>query len=82
MSDILTRLLLNTGDYDTKLAKAKKSAQDYGKGLGDTANKVIGGFSKMAGAIGIAMGGMEAFNKVMSSSQTAGDKYAETMAGM
>lgn len=82
MSDILTRLLLNTGDYDTKLAKAKKSAKDYGKGLGDTANKVIGGFSKMAGAIGIAMGGMEAFNKVISSSQTAGDKYAETMAGM
>jgi hypothetical protein len=36
----------------------------------------------MAGAIGIAMGGMEAFNKVVSSSQTAGDKYAETMAGM
>ena len=82
MSDILTRLLLNTGDYDAKLAKAKKSAQDYGKGLGDTANKVIGGFSKMAGAIGVAMGGMEAFNKVISSSQTAGDKYAETMAGM
>lgn len=82
MSDILTRLLLNTGDYDAKLAKAKKSAQDYGKGLGDTANKVIGGFSKMAGAIGVAMGGMEAFNKVISSSQTAGDKYAETMDGM
>lgn len=82
MSDILTRLLLNTSDYDSKLAKAKKSAQDYGKGLGDTANKVIGGFSKMAGAIGVAMGGMEAFNKVVSSSQTAGDKYAETMAGM
>lgn len=82
MSDILTRLLLNTSDYDSKLAKAKKSTQDYGKGLGDTANKVIGGFSKMAGAIGIAMGGMEAFNKVVSSSQTAGDKYAETMAGM
>lgn len=82
MSDILTRLLLNTGDYDTKLAKAKKSAQDYGKGIGDTANKVIGGFSKMAGAIGVAMGGMEAFNKIISSSQTAGDRYAETMAGM
>ena len=82
MSDILTRLLLNTSDYDAKLAKAKKSTQDYGKGLGDTANKVIGGFSKMAGAIGVAMGGMEAFNKVISSSQTAGDRYAETMAGM
>lgn len=82
MSDILTRLLLNTSDYDSKLKKAKKSAQDYSQGLGSMADKVMGGFSKMAGAIGLAMGGMEAFNKVMGSSQTAGDKYAETMAGL
>lgn len=82
MSDILTRLLLNTSDYDSKLKKAKQSAQDYSQGLGSMADKVMGGFSKMAGAIGLAMGGMEAFNKVIGSSQTAGDKYAETMAGM
>lgn len=82
MSDILTRLLLNTSDYDSKLKKAKRSAQDYSQGLGSMADKVMGGFSKMAGAIGLAMGGMEAFNKVIGSSQTAGDKYAETMAGM
>lgn len=82
MSDILTRLLLNTSDYDSKLKKAKASAQDYGKGLGDVANRVMSGFTKMAGAVGVAMGGMEAFNKVLSSSQTAGDKYAETIAGL
>ena len=73
MSDILTRLLLNTSDYDSKLKKAKASAQDYGKGLGDVANRVMSGFTKMAGAVGVAMGGMEAFNMVLSSSQTAGD---------
>lgn len=79
MSDILTRLLLNTGDYDTKLAKAKKSSGDFASEIG---GKVAGMVGKFAAGIGVAMGGVEAFTKVVSSSQTAGDKYAETMAGM
>ncbi len=79
MSDILTRLLLNTGDYDTKLAKAKKSSGEFASEIG---GKVAGMVGKFAAGIGVAMGGVEAFNKVVSSSQTAGDRYAETMAGM
>lgn len=79
MSDILTRLLLNTGDYDTKLAKAKKSSGDFASEIG---GKVAGMVGKFAAGIGVAMGGVEAFSKVVSSSQTAGDRYAETMAGM
>ena len=79
MSDILTRLLLNTGDYDTKLAKAKKSSGDFASEIG---GKVAGMVGKFAAGIGVAMGGVEAFKKVVSSSQTAGDRYAETMAGM
>ena len=79
MSDILTRLLLNTGDYDTKLAKAKKSSSDFASNIG---GKVAGMVGKFAAGIGVAMGGVEAFSKVISSSQTAGDRYAETMAGL
>lgn len=79
MSDILTRLLLNTGDYDKKLAKAKKSIGNFASEIG---GKVAGMVGKFAAGIGVAMGGVEAFNKVVSSSQTAGDRYAETMAGM
>lgn len=72
MSNILTRLLLNTGDYDSKLAKAKKSSGDFASNIG---GKVAGMVGKFAAGIGVAMGGVEAFNRVMQSSQTLGDQW-------
>lgn len=76
MSDILTRLLLNTGDYDSKLAKAKRSSNDFASDLG---GKVAGMVGKFAAGIGLAMGATEAFNKVMNSSQTLGDEWNHTI---
>lgn len=76
MSDILTRLLLNTGDYDTKLAKAKKSSGDFASEIG---GKVAGMVGKFAAGIGVAMGGVEAFNRIMQSSQTLGDSWNNTI---
>lgn len=79
MSDILTRLLLDTKDFESKLGKAKGSTNSFAS---DISGKLVGAVGKFAAGIGVAMGGVEAFNKVVSSSQTAGDRYAETMAGM
>ena len=76
MSDILTRLLLNTGDYDSKLAKAKKSSNDFASNIGGKAAAAVG---KFAAGIGIAMGGVEAFNKVMRSTQTLSDAFDNNM---
>lgn len=76
MSDILTRLLLNTGDYDTKLAKAKKSSGDFATEIG---GKVAGMVGKFAAGIGVAMGGVEAFQRVLNSTQTSGDLMRGTM---
>ena len=76
MSDILTRLLLNTGDYDKKLAKAKASSNDFAANIGSKAVAAVG---KFAAGIGIAMGGVEAFNKMMNSTQTSGDLMRGTM---
>lgn len=76
MSDILTRLLLNTGDYDSKLGRAKKSSEDFAANIG---GKVAGMVGKFAAGIGIAMGGVEAFNKVMDSTQATGDLMRGTM---
>ena len=70
MSDILTRLLLDTKDYDSKLGKAKKSSNDFASNM---AGKVAASVGKFAAGIGIAMGGVEAFNKVMGATQTTGD---------
>lgn len=76
MSDILTRLLLNTSDYDSKLKKAKGSTQDFGATIG---GKVAGMVGKFAAGIGVAMGGVEAFNRVIQSSQTLGDSWNNTI---
>lgn len=79
MSDILTRLLLDTKDYDTKLRKSKESSDDFASGIGGKAAAAVG---KFAAGLGVAMGAAEAFEKIIKSSQTTGDKYAETMAGL
>lgn len=76
MSDILTRLLLNTGDYDAKLAKAKGRSQAFAAEIGSKAAMAVG---KFATGIGVAMGGVEAFNKVIQSSQTLGDSWNNTI---
>ena len=76
MSDILTRLLLNTGDYDAKLAKAKGRSQAFAAEIGSKAAMAVG---KFATGIGGAMGGVEAFNKVIQSSQTLGDSWNNTI---
>ena len=76
MSDILTRLLLNTGDYDSKLAKAKKSSNDFASNLGGKAAAAVG---KFAAGIGVAMGGVEAFGKMIHSTQTTSDAWNNTI---
>ena len=76
MSDILTRLLLDTKDYDSKLKRAKGSTQDFASSIGSKAAMAVG---KFATGIGLAMGGMEAFNKMMQSSQTLGDSWNNTI---
>lgn len=76
MSDILTRLLLNTSDYDSKLKKAKGSTQDFTNLL---SSKMAGAAAKVAAGIGLAMGGVEAFNRTIHSSQTLGDEWDNTL---
>ena len=76
MSDIKARLLLNTSDYDAKIGKAKRSTNDFASSIASKAGAAIG---KFAAGIGVAMGGLEAFNKMMGSTQTTGDIMRGTM---
>lgn len=76
MSDIVSRLLLDTKQYDANLQKSKKGSNDFAD---DVAGKLSGAVGKFAGAIGIAVGGIEAFNKLMGSSQSLGDKWNNTL---
>ena len=76
MSDIVSRLLLDTKQYDASLGKAKKGSNDFANDVG---GKLAGAVGKFAAGLGVAIGGVEAFNKLMGSSQTMGDKWNNTL---
>lgn len=74
-ADLVTRLLLQNADFDRQLKESKKQVENFEKGI----NIMKSSLGTVAAAFGLAMGANEAFNRVISSSQTLGDKYASTM---
>lgn len=76
MNDIFVRLLLKTQGFDADLGKAKKSVGDFATQIGSRAATMVG---KFAAGIGVAMGGVEAFNRTIQSSQTLGDTWNNTI---
>lgn len=75
MADILTRLLLDTKGFDANLTKSKQGVNNYQSSITEMAKNAGAGILKFAGAIGVAVGGMEAFGKTINSTQTTGDAY-------
>lgn len=76
MSDILTRLLLNTSDFDAKLGKAKQSTSSFSSSISSTLTSAVG---KFTAAIGLTVGAAETFNSVIKSSQTLSDAFDNTL---
>lgn len=79
MSDIVTRLLLKTNEFDANLNNAKQSVNGFQSGISSAAQTAGAGIAKFAGAIGLAVGATEAFNKTIGSTQTTGDAFAKKM---
>lgn len=77
MADIITRLLLDTKNFDAKLEKSKSSVNSFQSGIGNMANTARAGVLKFAGAIGVAVGASEAFVKTINSTQTTGDAWVK-----
>ena len=73
------KLLLNTKDFDGKIGKSKKEVAS----LGDVGKAALGDFAgflgKVTAAAGIAVGGMELFNKAMGSSQSLSDAFGRNI---
>lgn len=82
MSDIITRLLLKTNDFDANLNRAKGSVNSFQGGISSMAKTAGAGVLKFAGTIGVAVGAYEGFNKLMNSSQTLSDEYNRTIEGL
>lgn len=79
MPNIVTKMLLDDKEYNSKLDKAKKSTQGYqsqvesmGKAIGDSMVKAFGAFGA---AVGLAGGAIEGFNKAIQSSQVTADAW-------
>ncbi len=80
--NILVRLLLNTGDFDVKLGKAKKEIDGFGSGIGKMGSVAGGALKGLAGAAGIAFGAMETFDRIIVANETNNDKWENTVRAM
>lgn len=79
MSDIITRLLLKTNDFDANLNRAKGSVNSFQGGISSMAKTAGAGVLKFAGTLGIAVGASEAFMKTIRGSQTTSDEFDAQM---
>lgn len=75
MADLVTRLLLNSSQFDNNIRQSTQQVQQFQQ-VGRNITATIG---KFAGALGIAMTAGEAFNKWVHSSQALGDEWDNTV---
>lgn len=75
MANLIVKLLLEDKDFAAKFKKNKEAVLSFS----NVGSSMLGVVGKFAGAFGLAMGGVEAFNKAMQSSQTLADSYGGVM---
>ena len=75
MADLVTRLLLNSSNFDNNIRKSSQQVQQF-QNIGKNVTATLG---KFAGAIGVAMTTGEAFNRVIKGSQTTSDLYDQAI---
>lgn len=75
MADLVTRLLLNSSQFDNNIRQSTQQVQQFQQ-VGRNITATIG---KFAGALGVAMTAGEAFNKWVHSSQALGDEWDNTI---
>ena len=79
MADLITRLLLNTQQFDNNLGRSSKQIQEFQQKITGFSSSAISGLTKFAGAIGLTVTAGEAFKKIIASSQTTADEYDKVM---
>lgn len=78
MANILVKMLLDATGYERGL----QGAAGKTKAFEQAAATVTGTIGKIAGAFGLAIGGAEAFQKVIRGSQTTSDEYDRVVRSM
>lgn len=82
IGDIWVRLGLKKNDFDTDLKKADSDIKGFGAGVGKMGSAAGAALKGIAGAAGLAVGGIEAFNKMITANETNNDKWENTMRAM
>lgn len=75
MADLVTRLLLNSSQFDNNIRNSTQQVQQFQ----NTARTITSMIGKFAGALGVAYTAGEAFNKWVHSSQELGDNWDNTV---
>ena len=78
-SEIVAKLKLNADDYNAKLDKAKQSTKKFGKDGASAFGGIAEAAKKMLPAITAAIGGQQAFQRALQSSQAVGDAYTRAI---
>ena len=79
MADLITRLLLNTQQFDSNLGKSTKQIQGFQKNIKGFSAGAISSFTKFAGGIGVALSAVELLQKGLNSNAVLQDKYNSIM---
>lgn len=82
IGDIWVRLGLKKNDFDTGLKKADSELKGFGAGVGKMGSVAGAALKGIAGAAGLALGGIEAFNRMITANETNNDKWENTMRAM
>ncbi len=82
IGDIWVRLGLKKNDFDAGLKKADSDIKGFGAGVGKMGSAAGAALKGIAGAAGLAVGGIEAFNKMITANETNNDKWENTMRAM
>lgn len=75
MADLITKLLLNTQQFDNNLGKSTKQIKEFQKKIDNFASDAKKSLVKFAGTVGIAVTALEGLEKIIRSNQTTSDLF-------
>ena len=80
MADLITRLLLNTQQFDNNLGKSTKQIQGFQQKIQGFSSGAVSAFTKFAGVLGRSLWSYRTANrKDLNSNATLQDKYNSLM---
>ena len=77
--DVIVRLLLNATGFGQQLGKSKKDVSEWEQAITSMGSKAGAAFKGIAGAVGVAFGAVETFNRIVTANEANNDKWENTI---